>query len=265
MADHQKGKINGMFLVVERKNDRGLRHWADELQRRHIPAVILADEYTLDNHLDLLKDIAGAGFEIGLVYNDNPFWDDPYDTQHDIMTRIKGNVQSCLDRPLRVFGSKYFAYNEDTLKIADKLGIEYILARGTAGARAMVYKAEEYGPKIISVSNVPSKDLGTGSLCDESLRCRGEAPEGLKKLLDNLKEDRIILVAQTHVSGVKLHWWNVYQEFFDQEIITWQSIDEFATDTMVLPNAQIPINDRTDYRTPKPRMPLEEEPDFPFE
>ncbi len=70
MANHQQDKINGMFLVIERKNDRGLRHWADELQRRHIPAVILADEYTLDNHLDLLKDIAGAGFEIGLVYNE---------------------------------------------------------------------------------------------------------------------------------------------------------------------------------------------------
>ena len=134
MGNHQESKINGMFLVIERKNERGLRHWADELQKRHIPALILADEYTLEQHLDLLKDIAGAGFEIGLSYNDNPFWDDPYDVQYNVMTRIQDNVQSCLDRPLRVFGSKYFAYTEDTFKIADKLGIDYILARGTAGA-----------------------------------------------------------------------------------------------------------------------------------
>ena len=264
MTDHPQGKIKGMFLVIERKNERGLRHWADELQKRHIPAVVLADEYTLDNHLDLLKKIAGAGLEIGLSYNDNPFWDDPYDVQHEVMTRITDKVQSGLDRPLRVFGSKYFAYTEDTLKVGQELGIEYILARGTAGARAMVYKAEEYSPKIISVSNVPSKELGTGSLCDESLRCRGEAPEGLRNLLENLKEDRIILVAQTHVSGVKLHWWNVYQAFFDRDVVEWQSVDDFAMDAVVMPNAQIPINERAEYRTPQPRMPLEEETDFPF-
>jgi hypothetical protein len=80
-----------------------------------------------------------------------------------------------------------------------------------------------------------------------------------------LKEDRIILVAQTHVSGVKLNWWNVYHEFFDRDIVTWQSLDEFVTELIVLPNARIPINTRTDYMIPRPKTPLEDEPDFPFE
>jgi len=69
-------------------------------------------------------------------------------------------------------------YDEVTLRVTDKLGVKYILARGTAGAKAVVYKAKEY-TKILSVSNVPSEEMGTGSLCDESLWCRGVTPEGL--------------------------------------------------------------------------------------
>ena len=65
----QQIKIKGLFLVIEPKNERGLRHWADELQRRNIPAIMLADEYTLKHHLDLLKKIAGAGLEVGISFN----------------------------------------------------------------------------------------------------------------------------------------------------------------------------------------------------
>lgn len=73
------------------------------------------------------------------------------------MNRITKKIRLCTENPLRLFGSKYFAYNESTLQIAEKLGIDYIPARRSAGA------------KFVSVSNVLSKELGTGSLCDESL------------------------------------------------------------------------------------------------
>jgi hypothetical protein len=79
-----------------------------------------------------------------------------------------------------------------------------------------------------------------------------------------LKEDRIILVAQTHLSGVKLHWWKVYQGFFNSNIVTWESLDEFTANPIVLPNAQIPINTEVRYVTPQPKVPLEQEPDFSF-
>lgn len=80
------------------------------------------------------------GFEIGGAYNDGPFWTEPYNSQYMKMSRVKNKVENCINKPMRIFHSKYFAYNEDTLKIAVELGVEYILARGTAGARAVVYK-----------------------------------------------------------------------------------------------------------------------------
>lgn len=263
MKNGSSERIRGLFLVIDRRNERGLAHWAQELKKRLIPAVILLDEQTLENSPALAKDLVKQGFEIGCSYNGEPFWDVDYNRQYAIMERISADIQTLTNRLMRIFGSKYFAYNESTLKIADKLGIEYLFARGTAGPKAVVYKPEEYRAKIVSVSNVPSRQLGTGSLCDESLRCRGETPESLRSLLFRLKEDPIILVAQTHVSGVKLHWWDVYRDFLDSDVVEWQSIDELATDPILLPNAQIPLNDRADYRVPKPKIPLEDEPEFP--
>ena len=218
----------------------------------------------MDEHASLVEKIALRGFEICCSYNDDPFWDEPYDSQVEIMTRIRDKWRLRLGIPLNVFGSKYFAYNEDTLKIADTLGVKYILARGTAGARSVVYQPEEYHVKIVSVSNVPSKSLGTGSLCDESLRCRGASPQDLQEILFSTKEDRINVVAQTHVSGVKLNWWNAYQSFLDADLVEWQPLNEFVADPIVLSNADIPLNTRADYMIPMPKVPLTAEPHFPF-
>ena len=255
----------GCFWVIDRRNERGLAHWANELEKREMPAVFLIDDFSLDTYPLLVKSLAAKGFDIGFSYNEQPFWDLGFDSQHGIVKRAMRKVSSCTEQPLRIFGSKYFAYNENTLKIADHLGIEYILARGTAGARSVVYKAEEYDARVISVSNVPSRQLGTGSLCDESLRCRGSVPEDLEALLFQLNEDRMILVAQTHVSGVKINWWDVYQKFLDRNRVHWEAMDAFVNDPIVLSNAEIPLNTRADYRTPQPKISLEEEPDFPFE
>ena len=258
-------RIEGMFLIIERRNAKGLKHWGDELERRGIPAVIQIEEGMIDENCGLIKNLSNRGFEIGGGYNERPFWNEPYSFQYEEMSRVKDKVQSCIGKPMCIFGSKYCAYDEVTLKVADELGVEYILSRGTAGARAIVYKAEEYNAKILSVSNVPSKELGTGSLCDESLRCRGAIPDDFREILFSLKEDRIILVAHTHLSGVKLHWWNVYQDFLNANIVTWKSLDEFATKTIVLPNSQIPVNTEVQYVTPQPKIPLEQETDYPFE
>jgi hypothetical protein len=264
IVSHALNRMKGLFFVLDRKNERGLAHWAEELEKRGIPGVILLDEYTVDHFPNLIRDISKGKFEIGSIFNEGPFWDENEGVQFEIMNRITNKVRLCTRNPPRLFGSKYFAYNESTLKIAEKLGIKYIPARGTAGAKAVVYKPEEFKIMIISVSNVPSKELGTGSLCDESIRCRSETPKGFQDILFNITEDKIVLVAQTHLSGVKLNWWNVYQQFFERDTVTWQSLDDFAADPLLLPVAQIPINTRADYREPKPKIPLEDEPDFPF-
>ena len=74
-----------------------------------------------------------------------------------------------------------------------------------------------------------------------------------------------MLVAQTHLSGVKLRWWNVYQEFFNTGKVNWKTLDEFSTEPIVMPVAQIPINTTMDYAVPKPLIPLEQEEDYPFD
>jgi hypothetical protein len=254
--------MKGMFIVIERNNIKGLQRWGRELQRREIPALITLDNPMLDSYPDVIKNLADADFEIVGGYNDGPFWNESYDFQWEQITRIKGKLESCTKKPMRVFHSKYFSYNEATLEIAQRLGVEYICARGTTKARATIYKPEEYDVKLISASNVPSEKMGTGSLCDFSLWCRTESPESFKKLLFSLTEDQIILIAQTHLSGVKVNWWNVYQEFFDANIVSWESLDEFAAQPIVMPNKEIPINTRVDYTVPRPKVPMEEEPNL---
>ena len=262
--DKSRGtQIEGMFLITGQENIKGLNHWADELERRGIPAIILVKEETVDNNCDVIKNISDRGFEIGGSFL-QPFWDESYEYQYEKISRINDKVQSCTHKAMRIFNSKYFAYDETTSRVADKLGIEYVLARGAAGAKAAIYQPHEYRTKILFVSNVPSKEMGTGSLCDQSLFSRGETPRNFRNILFDLTVDKIILVAHMHLSGVKLHWWNVYQDFLNANIVTWKSLDEFVTNPVALPIALIPLNREVKYVIPKPKIPLKEEPEYPF-
>lgn len=265
MLSNKDKKMEGMFFIVDRGNAKGLNHWADELERRGIPALIQIGENTVENNLDIIRDLSERGFDIGCVYNERPFWNEPYAFQHEIMKRIKDKVESFIGKRIRAFSSKFFAYDAVMLQVAEDLGIEYVLARGTAGAKAVVYKPEEYKTKIVSVSAVPFKEMGVGSLADESLRWRGVTPDEFREILFGLTEEKIILVTQSHLSGVKLHWWNAYQDFFNADIVTWRSLDEFSADPIVLPNIQIPINTEIKYLKSEPKLTMEQETDYPFE
>ena len=265
MEKNKVAQCEGLFLIIGHANVKGLKHWADEFERRGMPAVIQTNEQMVTEHGDSIRTLSKKGFEICGAYNEKPFWDEPYRFQQEVMSRIKDKVEACTGKSMHIFGSKYSAYDEMTLRVADELGIPYVFARGAAGARAVVYKPEEYQVTLVSISNVPSKKLGTGSLCDQSLWSRGAAPDDLRQTLFDLREDRIVLVAQTHLSGVKLHWWNVYRDFLDAHRIVWKSLDEFASHPVVLPNAKIPMNTEVQYATPQPKIPLEQEPDYPFQ
>jgi hypothetical protein len=164
--------IEGMMLIIDRRNTNGLKHWGDELEKRRIPAVIQIEEYMINKEGDLIKSLSDRGFEIGGAHNERPFWNESYRFQYEAISRIKDKVESCIDRPMHILSSKYFAYDENTLRVADTLQIDYVLARGTAKAKAVIYKAKEHTPKILSVSNVPIEEMGSGSLCDEALWCR---------------------------------------------------------------------------------------------
>jgi hypothetical protein len=264
MLRNKDRRIEGMFLIVDRGNTRGLNHWAEELERRKIPALLQIGEYTIENSLDIIRNLSERGFDTGCVWNERPFWNEPYAFQRETMKRMKDKVESSIGKPIRAFSSKFFAYDAVTLQVADELGIEYILARGTAGAKALVYKPEEYKSKIVSVSTVPFKEMGVGSLADESLRWRGVTPGEFREILFGLTEERIILVAQSHLSGVKLHWWNAYQDFFNADTVTWRSLDEFSADPIVLLSMRIPVNTEIKYLKSEPKIPMEQETDYPF-
>lgn len=269
MADKTKTPIKGMFLLVDRKSDDGLNRWADELVRRKIPALVMADGHTLVHKPDLMKRIADMHLDLGCVYNDGALWEEthddvvawlprwleidqpfaksPYEIQKQIMTLVNERLALLTGSNMLVFSGKYFSYDPNTLKIADELGVRYIFARGTEKERAVFYQPIEYKATIVSVSNVPSRELGTGSLCDESLEARRETPQDFRRVLYGLDVDRVILVAQTHVSGLRQEWWDVYMDFLDHGPVQWQSLQDFVVDPMVLPNAQIPMNKRADY------------------
>ena len=256
-------RTEAVFRVL-RWDARGSRHWGEELKRRGIPANFNADEKQLDKDSGLVREICAMGFEIGGSHDEGPFWDETYAFQYEKMTRLKNKVEAVTGKPMRSFSSKYSAYNVHTLEIAEKLGIKYVFARGTAGSRAVVYKPKEYDVKILSTSDVPLANMGGGTLADGSIWSRGGTPDDFRKVLFGVTENKMTLVAQAQLSGVKLYWWNVYQEFFDADLVDWKSMDEFCVDAAVLPNDHIPINKEVQYLNPQPRIPLKDEVDFPF-
>jgi hypothetical protein len=269
MTKHIAKPMLGMFLVVDRKSDEGLSRWTRELVRRKIPALVLADGHTVTQNPQFIKSIADEGFDIGCGYNDGALWEEthedviawlprwldidqpymksPYEIQKCIIEYLNDRISPLIGKTMPVFSGKYFSYDENTLKIADEMGIQYILARGTEKERAVFYQPKEFKATLISVSNVPSKQLGTGSLCDESLEARKETPEDFRRILFDIYTDRIVLVAQTHVSGLRQDWWDVYMEFLDSGRLQWQALHEFAANPTVMPNKDIPVNKRAEY------------------
>ena len=71
--------------------------------------------------------MAAKGYAISGIDAEKPFWDMPYDEQLARMRNAKDAVEKITHKPMRVFGSRYFAYDENTLKAADALGVEYVL------------------------------------------------------------------------------------------------------------------------------------------
>jgi hypothetical protein len=175
-------------------------------------------------------------------------------------------VESVTEKPMRVFGSRYFAYDENTLRAADELGVEYILARGTSDVEAIVYDPDEYDCKIISVSNVTFEDMGRGSLCDYSLWARGSTAEQFGQILDETLDKhpkRIMVVSHAYLGGMKVDWWAPYEELLDSGEVEWAAdFDEWVTPqsgvNIGVPLSLIPENREVQYTTPTPAVPLDD-------
>jgi len=251
----------GMMILIEFHDDiTGLSNFVHMCSQRDIPTVLLVGSEFIQNHCEELKALKKLGMDIGAGVNSKPFWDLPYEEQFNLMKQTKQVFEECFGDNLKMFNSRYFGYDENTLKAAEELGIEYIFARGTTGERCTVYKPKEYNVKIISVSNISSPKFGTGSLCDYSYWARAGTPEDFeKKLFESLKYDKISPVSHTYLGGLKKEWNDVYLKFFDNADVEWESLDEFAKEPdLVLPFSEIPQNREVQYVQPKPIKPLEE-------
>jgi len=190
------------------------------------------------------------------------FWDVSYEEQLAAVTESKQKIEACTGRPLRVISSRYFASDENTVKVAEKLGIPYVLARGVKGTEAIVFQPEEYpGVKILSVSNIPTIEFEYGSLCDYSYWVREGNPEDMEReLMAGLKNKKMTPVCHTNIGGFKARWNQMWLNFFDTAEIEWLPLDEYATVDKLMPMWQIPRNKNAPYTPEKrPLIPYDEE------
>lgn len=256
-----RNETEGIMLLIEFDNALGLNNFVSEMNKRDIPGVLLVSTSFLEENQDDILNLQNYGIEIGCVLSDEPLWDISYEEQYRRISEAKEKVESLTGNALRIIGSKYFAYDENTLRVAENLGLEYVLGRGVTKAQATIFKPEEYNVKIFSVSNIDSPEWGTGSLCDYSYWARGGTPLDFEQqLLDAAEEyDKISPVSHTYIGGLKEAWNRVYLDFFDNTDIIWEGLNDFGKVDIELPFNEIPENREVQYETPKPLTPLEEE------
>jgi hypothetical protein len=252
---------NGLIMLIEFEKIDGIRHWERELGKRGLSALIQAQPNVLAQYPEDFSRLAAEGYVISGIDAEKPFWDMPYDEQLKRMREAKQAVEHITHKPMRVLGSRYFAYDENTLRAADALGIEYVLGRGTAGALATIYAPSEYKAKIISVSNVPFAEMGTGSLCDYSLWARGSTGKEFGAVVDKVLASGLfdlILVSHAYLGGMYTEWWQVYEAALADKKVTWRSFDDWVGSVKVSarPFADIPVNREVKYDVPKPAVPL---------
>lgn len=258
-----KRKTQAIMLMIEFEGTEGLVNFVDNIKERDIPGILVVNADFVEENCDEIKSILSYhDIEIAGLEPTRPLWDVSYDEQLRVVKDTKDRIYNCTGKSIRIFGSKYFAYDENTLKAAQENGIEYVFARGTTGAKATVYEVEEYDVKIFSVSNVDSQNWGTGSLCDYSYWAREGTPDDFEKeLFGALKYDKISPVSHTYIGGLKKSWNDVYLKFLDEKSISWVDMDTFGKPDVRLPLVDIPVNREVKYDTPHPAVPLDMEED----
>ncbi|HOX96176.1 MAG TPA: polysaccharide deacetylase family protein [Candidatus Woesebacteria bacterium] len=256
--------INTMLMLIEFESIDGVLQWEKQLDSRNLTALVKVQDNVLKENPEVFKRLANKGYEIAGGYDVAPFWDMSYDDQYKYLKEAKETVESITGKEMRVFGSRYFAYDETTLKAADALGIQYILGRGTQDVEAVVYQPLEYKTKVISVTNVDvGEPMGRGSLCDYSLWARGaDAKEFGKILAQSIakKPDNMIIVSHAYLGGTRLEWWQEYEKVLCSKDLSWTGFDNWLKGQKMisLTNAKIHLNKEVKYVAPNPAKPMED-------
>jgi hypothetical protein len=251
----------GLMLLIEFEDTVGLNNFVYQMYERDIPGLLVVNADFVEENCDFIKGLQDYNIEIGGTTTTGPFWDMPYSEQYEVIKETKNKIEACTEKSIRTISSGYFAYDENTLKIAEELGIEYVLARGTTGPKATIYKPEEYDVKIFSVSNIDSPKWGTGSLCDYSYWAREGNPEDFRDEVYNAFEtyNKVSPVSHTYIGGAKARWNDVYIDMFNNLEVNWISLNEFGEIDVYDSFSNIPDNREVQYTTPKPEIPLDEE------
>ena len=110
----------GFVQLIEFHDDiQGLRNWAYDLDQRGLTSLVNVQASILEAYPDDIRWLADRGHEIMGGYAGGELWDVPYEEQLQGMQEAKDLVESVTGKPMRVFSSRYFAYDENTLKAAD--------------------------------------------------------------------------------------------------------------------------------------------------
>ncbi len=260
-------KPQAFMQLIEFHDDiQGVRNWAYELEQRGLKSLINVRMDLVTANPDDIRWLADHGHEIMGGHSGGTLWDVPYEEQLQSMQDAKQLIEGVTGRPMRVFSSTYFAYDENTLKAADAAGIEFVLARGIGDVEALIYEPDEYNCKIISVSNVTFADMGRGSLCDYSLYARGATGADFAQILEDTLDKhpkRVMVVSHAYLGGMKKDWWEPYEALLDSDEVEWvASFDEWVKSeygvNIGVPYSMVPDNREVKYETPTPAVPLEE-------
>jgi len=269
-------KAKGIMILIEYKDTIGLSNFVNEMYKRGIHGLLQVNPEFVQANCDVIKQLPKYNIEIMASNDGAPFWDMPYEQQKARIVEMKEKIEACTGVPVRAIGSRYMASDMTTIKVAEELGIPYVIARGTTDSKATVYQIEGYNAKILSVSNIPKVQYKYGSLCDYSYYERNGTPNDMMNELMRAIEPltpkeqarygsylRVTPVSHTNIGGYLKPWMDMWLKFWDmtKDKIDWVGLDEFMKDAdWVLPDWQLPINKNAPYTPEKirPLVPYEE-------
>jgi hypothetical protein len=244
-----------MMLLIEFQNTDGLVNMVNDMKERDVKGLLMVSGSFIEKHADVLKEILKTGVvEIAPSYDPEPFWGMSYDRQYEIISEMIKNAQTYLGVTPRVISSRYMASDENTVKVAQALGIEYITARGTTELATTIYKPEEYDVKIISVSNIDVPEFKYGSFCDYSFYERNGSPEDMETQYKRaIQNEKFMAVSHTYIGGYKERWNDMWHRLWDNYEVDWVDLDTLGSVDKEMPMWQIPVNKNAPYTPEKIR------------
>ncbi len=244
-----------MMLLIEFQNTDGLVNMVNDMKERDVKGLLMVSGSFIEKHADVLKEILKSGVvELAPSYDPEPFWGMSYDKQYEIISEMIKNAQTYLGVTPRVISSRYMASDENTVKVAQALGIEYITARGTTELATTIYKPKEYDVKIISVSNIDVPEFEYGSFCDYSFYERNGSPEDMETQYKRaIQNQKFMAVSHTYIGGYKERWNDMWHRFWDNYEVDWVDLDTLGSIDKEMPMWQIPINKNAPYTPEKIR------------